>query len=107
GTPLVDLDWQCNEGTGSITIEQSRYLPLGSEGNPDQRWVLPLCLAYDVNGERQTHCTIVDQPQARIELPGKVCPSAIVPNADAAGYYRWSMSSDKWRSLLDSELMNA
>lgn len=104
GTPLVEMDWQCSDGGASVSVEQSRYLPLGSSGEREKSWVLPLCVAYEANGERQEHCELVDKPQGSFELGA--CPSVVMPNANASGYYRFSLAEDQWQALMESELMN-
>jgi alanyl aminopeptidase len=103
-TPLVEMGWQCSDGKATVSITQSRYLPLGSRGDEDKSWVLPLCVAYEANGERSEHCELVDEPHSSFELGA--CPTVIMPNANASGYYRFSLAEDQWQSLLQSELMN-
>src|SRR5690606_21918600 len=51
-------------------------------------------------GERREHCELVQKRKARIELPETACPSYLMPNADAAGYYRFALSAEHWRTLL-------
>ncbi|MGQ9426581.1 M1 family metallopeptidase [Gilvimarinus sp. F26214L] len=107
GTPLVDLDWECEEeGGASVAVRQSRYLPLGSEGSPETSWVLPLCVAYGQGDARAEHCQVIDQPEASFDLPG-ACPSYIMPNANASGYYRFALSQDNWEKLLNAEGLSA
>ncbi|MCJ8269478.1 MAG: M1 family metallopeptidase [Psychrosphaera sp.] len=77
GVPTVELDWQCSDGVGGkgdsakITIKQSRYLPLGSTGDPLQYWHLPVCLTLLNNltpginhGEQPSVCTIIETGSA-------------------------------------------
>lgn len=104
GTPLVQVAWECSDGKASVAIEQSRYLPLGSEGEGEKSWVLPLCLAYQVDGKRQEHCQLVDKPVNTLEIAA--CPAAIMPNATASGYYRFSLAQSQWEALLKSDLMD-
>ena len=106
GVPTVELDWQCQAGQGAkITIKQSRYLPLGSTGDPLQYWHLPVCLTLLNNltpginhGVQPSVSTIVTEAQQTIETP--FCPLAIMPNNRGSGYYRFSMNQEQWQQLL-------
>lgn len=101
GTPLVALDWTCSDqGVTKVSIEQSRYLPVGSKGESERQWLLPLCLAYDDAGDRAEHCELVQGRSATLDLPTSSCPRYVMPNADAAGYYRFDLSQNAWSALL-------
>lgn len=103
GTPLVELDWHCQQEKVEVSITQSRYLPLGSSGDKNKQWQLPLCLAYDQESMSQNHCTMITDQVASFTLPSKSCPRYIMPNANASGYYRWTLPNDKWAQLLNSQ----
>ena len=45
------------------------------------------------------HCLMLAEPSVHLEFEA-ACPLAVLPNADAVGYYRWSLSEDRWRELL-------
>lgn len=103
GVPLVAIDWSCPERQGAtvnVTLTQSRYRPLGSNGQPGGIWQIPVCLAYQDEGGRIQDCMLLTKPVQTVALKAKSCPSAIMPNANGAGYYRWTMPADKWKSLL-------
>ncbi|MEX1033808.1 MAG: M1 family metallopeptidase [Cellvibrionaceae bacterium] len=108
GTPLVDLGWQCDEEESSATVrvEQSRYLPVGSLGDPDKTWLLPLCIAFEDNGERRQHCELISEQEQDFQVGIRSCPGAIIPNADASGYYRWTMAEALWETLLNGGILN-
>ncbi|HET9680018.1 MAG TPA: M1 family metallopeptidase, partial [Gammaproteobacteria bacterium] len=38
GIPLIEFDVNCDEGKPTVTLSQSRYVPLGSTANTDQQW---------------------------------------------------------------------
>ena len=44
-------------------------------------------------------CLLLTDREQTFELP-QACPDWIVPNADNAGYYRFSMGQDDWTNLL-------
>lgn len=99
GLPLVEVARQCDEQSLSIHLKQSRYLPLGSTGNADQQWDIPVCLRLGYAGEDIKTCLLLTDAEQTYDLP-QACPDWIMPNADSAGYYRFSMDQDDWTSLL-------
>jgi len=102
GVPIVDATLIC-EGPGEgaeIVLRQSRYLPVGSRGNPAQTWQLPFCVRY---GDDQTvikECMLLTGAEMTMQLDSKVCPNFVMPNADGAGYYRFALGEDGWRNLM-------
>lgn len=101
GIPLVKMDWQCAEGELTIEIEQQRYLPVGSTVSPGQEWKIPLCLTLISGGTTAQQCHVLEHRRDRLAHPVQQCPSAIMPNHNGHGYYRFTLSKEKWRSLLD------
>jgi len=95
GVPLVTgaADASCDAGIRTLHLSQERYLPVGSSGDPDRIWDIPLCIRHAAG----TTCTSLSTTNGNIELPG--CPSWWMPNADGAGYFRFSMSADDWTQL--------
>ena len=104
GIPHLTVALACDESKqSSITVEQSRYLPLGSKGSTEQTWKIPACFKYAIDGNQHQLCDVLENEQQTIELPEKGCPAYVMPNANGAGYYRFSMSSDGWQSLLSNK----
>ena len=103
GLPLVDLSSQCQDesagGGINISLKQSRYFPLGSSGDSDQIWKIPVCLRIGSNGDSSMLCLMLTQKEQNFKLQ-QACPEWIIPNANSAGYYRFSMSKDDWDNLL-------
>lgn len=107
GVPFVSVDWLCNEeGETTVTAAQSRYLPVGSEGDRQQTWQLPLCVSFEDAGVVRQQCELIDQPRIEFQLDSDVCPAFLMPNAGADGYYRWSLPVEQWHSLLQSGLLS-
>ncbi len=102
GLPLVQLTSQCAADRVSVTLTQSRFIPLGSEGSKDRQWQIPVCLKYGDAEESRKTCVILDQAEQTFELPANRCPAYVMPNADSAGYYRWSLSQHDWNRLLQN-----
>ncbi len=107
GTPLVEVSWQCNrDGRTVVEVNQSRYLPHGSRGERRRTWTLPLCIAWGGERNRQQHCRVIDQATSRFDLHTSGCPYYVLPNANASGYYRWSVPEEQWRTLLSMDALN-
>src|SRR5688572_20809213 len=50
-------------------------------------------------GESPQTCGLAAQPEATVPLSGKGCPEFLIPNADGAGYYRWSLPPAAYETL--------
>ena len=99
GLPLIEIASQCDNGSLSIHLKQSRYFPLGSSGDKNQQWSIPVCLRLGNADESSKTCLMLTEKEQSFELP-QACPDWIIPNADSAGYYRFSMSREDWSDLL-------
>jgi len=94
GVPLVTgAAESCEGGSRRVQLTQRRDLPLGSTGDAEQVWQIPLCVRH----ESGTTCGFLSSAEGHIDLPG--CPSWWMPNEDGAGYFRFSMSADDWSNL--------
>ncbi len=100
GVPLVQVTPVCEDGHARLDLAQSRYLPVGSEGDRDHSWQIPFCVRYQVGRETHDRCELITEAQARVELEGG-CPAWVMPNANASGYYRFSMPAESVHTLMD------
>ena len=101
GIPLLNVELACSDqNKASIQLQQSRYLPLGSKGSTNQTWQVPACFKYAIDGNEHQLCEVLDGKKQTIEIPEEGCPAYLMPNANGAGYYRFSMDNDGWQSLL-------
>jgi aminopeptidase N len=93
GLPLLDVSVSCGKDQATRPVahlRQSRFLPAGSSGDANQRWQLPVCLRTDLG----TECTLLTQAEGDVPLgAGGQCPAWVLPNADGAGYFRFSLAS--------------
>jgi len=88
GVPLVATRLDCAHAGGPVLdLTQSRYLPLGSKGDPNRLWGLPVCVRFP----GRTQCQLLDTHTARMKIRG-ACPRWYMPNAAGAGYYRFEMA---------------
>jgi len=102
GVPLISLSVSCEVGRKPrLELSQSRYAPLGSPIDADaSTWQVPVCLSFVAAGERDSTCTLLSRKQRSVTLDADSCPTAVHPNADGAGYYRFTLDNDSWRGLL-------
>ena len=92
GVPLVTV----KDGVSGISLAQSRYVPLGIATDRMARtWSIPMALSRG-EGKAATLLTT-----ATAKLPPLVGTSAaLMPNANGAGYYRFSMDQAGWDRLI-------
>jgi alanyl aminopeptidase len=101
GIPNLDVSFTCPApDAGLISVEQSRYAPLGSEIDPTaQNWAIPLAIRMDgANGERTARDMFTG---ASLEIPlDGGCPDWVMPNAGGAGYWRFNLNAPAWQALI-------
>lgn len=102
GVPLVSATLDCKDSEHPrLNLRQARYAPLGSAIKPDaSQWKIPFCASYTVDGARKSSCALASQMEQTVDLDAKACPTAVHPNADGAGYYRFTLDDAGWRGLI-------
>ncbi|HSI03691.1 MAG TPA: M1 family metallopeptidase [Myxococcota bacterium] len=96
GVPLIGVRTTCMpQGPAQLTLDQSRYLPLGSEGDAGRQWHVPVCARYSVQGKAHKQCWLLTAASAQVSLDKPGCPDWLMPNADAAGYYRFAIPAEE------------
>lgn len=109
GVPLVRAELRCDRARPRLHLSQERYILLADRGtaapSASSNWQIPVCVRYDAgpSGTAST-CTLLDRPRREIELDAPRCPEWLVPNADAAGYYHYSMSGAQLAALARAPL---
>jgi alanyl aminopeptidase len=89
GVPLVSTRLDCDtRGAATLELTQSRYLPLGSTGDPNRLWGVPVCVRFP-NG---VQCQMLSQRSADMKIDGGQCPAWYMPNANGDGYYRFELA---------------
>lgn len=101
GVPLLATTLLCDADGVSVNIDQSRYIPLGINGDAKRDWILPICIRYGSASKVQSQCALVSKPQQKIRLATPSCPDWLMPNADGVGYFRFSLEDQQWQQLLD------
>ncbi|HET9819273.1 MAG TPA: M1 family metallopeptidase [Rhodanobacteraceae bacterium] len=89
GVPLVSTRLDCSHKGGAVLdLAQSRYLPLGSTGDPKRLWGIPVCVRFPGG----VQCRMLDTRTADMKIDGGQCPAWYMPNANGDGYYRYDMA---------------
>ncbi len=89
GVPLVSTRLDCNgKGGARLDLTQSRYLPLGSTGDADRLWGIPVCVRFP----HGVQCQMLDDKTGVMKVNGGECPAWYMPNANGNGYYRYEMA---------------
>ncbi|HET7268701.1 MAG TPA: M1 family metallopeptidase [Oleiagrimonas sp.] len=99
GVPEVVTKLDCSGDHPVLHVTQHRYLPLGSKGDPERTWGIPVCVR-DAAG---VSCQLLDGKHGTMQLAGSQCPAWYMPNAHGNGYYRFSMAASD-RTALNAHL---
>lgn len=89
GVPVIALR---PEGNG-WRMTQQRYRPIGAAPGAPQLWNVPVCARQ---GETRS-CTLLSAATGVLPLTGT---GPAVPNAEGAGYWRYSLDDAGWATLL-------
>jgi alanyl aminopeptidase len=102
GVPVVEAQLLCTADAGPrIELRQRRYAPLGSTIDADaQQWQIPVCIAYDAADAPGRVCTLLTERATTLDLDRDTCPSAIHPNSNGSGYYRFTLDDAGWAGLI-------
>jgi alanyl aminopeptidase len=102
GVPLISVTLDCKDAQNPrLDVRQARYAPLGSSIKPDDsNWQIPFCAAFTADGARKSTCALMGKKEQTISLDASACPTDLHPNADGAGYYRFTLNDAGWQSLI-------
>ena len=90
GVPFIEAEVKC-DGSPRVHLKQSRYLPMGSTGDANKTWQVPVCARFQVGKDTKEACTLLTDREGDLPL-GPTCPSWVFPNSDAAGYFRFALA---------------
>jgi len=106
GVPYVRSKLEYKDGQAVLRLSQDRYLPLGSKGQAQRLWGVPVCVRYGTaaSGEdkapsSKVECQMLDRASGSMALPGAGKPTWVMPNANASGYYRFSLDKPQLTRL--------
>ena len=93
GVPYVTTAVSVQGGKTVLKLEQSRYLPYGSKGDPQHVWGVPMCVRYGTISGSKVSCELFDQARGTMTLVDASKPTWVMPNANGLGYYRFAMDA--------------
>jgi alanyl aminopeptidase len=76
---------------GRAKLTQTRFLNAGAVAPRAASWKIPVTLRYPLSSGSVTQRVLLTQAEQIVALETKTTPAWIHPNADEAGYYRWSV----------------
>ena len=94
GIPLLKHVMNCGPAGAVANVTESVYAPVGIT-EPDRTWKVPMCLTAD--GAKA--CQLVTPPSTQV-LIGNKCPKSVFPNAEGAGYYRFTGDEKDWAAWI-------
>ncbi len=98
GIPLVHTELKCDAGKATLALSQTRYLPFGVMSNDNLQWNVPVCARFGRKGKSSKQCFLLDQPRHEFAVADG-CADWYMPNAEAAGYYRFTMATNDFAAL--------
>jgi len=101
GVPYVATHLEQKDGQTVLQLSQSRYLPTGSSGDAQRVWGVPVCVRYGTEGGSEVACEMLDKASGSMLLPGASNPTWVMPNANASGYYRFSLDKAALSGLVE------
>lgn len=88
GFPLVSVKLSCESHPPFVELEQRPFLPLGSPGNSDAVWHVPVCTSWSAAVGTRHQCNLLTKSADRFELKGaRGCPAWLFADSNATGYY--------------------
>jgi alanyl aminopeptidase len=99
GVPYVQTKLVQKDGKTTLDLTQSRYLPVGSKGDSSRVWGVPVCVRYGTADGSKVSCEMLDKATGSMVLADASKPTWVMPNANASGYYRFSMGKQSLAAL--------
>jgi aminopeptidase N len=100
GVPRIAAALECKVGAPpKLRLGQRRALPAGTLDPTPRLWQVPVCVRYGDTRKARRACTQLGGAAGELALEGS-CPTWVIPNADATGYYRSVVDPAMARALL-------
>jgi aminopeptidase N len=99
GAPKITAKIVCG-AKPKIALSQTRSLPTGVTDPAARTWKVPVCMRYGDAKTAVTKCVQLDGAQGELESELAACPSWIITNANARGYYRSAVDPAMVKALL-------
>ncbi|MEW5873928.1 MAG: M1 family aminopeptidase [Candidatus Zixiibacteriota bacterium] len=88
GVPLVHAEILLD---GRMRLTQKRFANFGIEHTELPMWQIPMVIKYADESGMKTQRVMLDTESQTVELPAEGPVRYLLPDHDAAGYYRWSV----------------
>ena len=98
GVPIVKGNTSFENGMTQVTFTQSRYAPLGSKTQQGQSWQIPICAKFGYADTSVKKCELMKGRKATLSSKEKA--DWVMPNENGAGYYRFTLDTAGWASLV-------
>jgi aminopeptidase N len=93
GLPVVTVSSNCGPTGARLKLRQERFLRLAVPGPaPTQTWRIPVCLRWPDRATTRRTCVLLLAPEQTIDIDS--CPTWLLANDAAAGYYRVAYDGD-------------
>jgi cytosol alanyl aminopeptidase len=104
GVPLIEARVSCASGVSELSLTQSRYAPVGSALAQGSVWQIPVCVRFGQarGAEPAEQCTLLRERTTSVRLASEACPDWLLPNSQAAGYYRWALEPHALDALVSA-----
>jgi alanyl aminopeptidase len=89
GVPLIEASVDGNV----VTLRQTRFANYGASLDA-QRWRIPVGLRAGSGKATVEKTVLMTEPEMKVEIEGIESLEWVMPHADGAGYYRWSVGDD-------------
>ena len=97
GVPVIKFEVDC--AGQKLAVSQARSLPAGVSDARARSWTVPVCFRYGNATSAHEGCVLLDKPETLVDVA--TCPTWLVPNRDARGYYRSAVAYKLIFQLLD------
>ena len=64
---------------------------------------MPVCLRYGDDTQQHESCSLVGPETTTVSLESDACPQWVLPNADFAGYFHWTLPADAYNGVIAAE----
>jgi alanyl aminopeptidase len=85
---------------GGLELSQRRFLNHGVAA-PPLEWRIPVAVRWSDGATVRTRTFLLDSPTKTFELGAEQPVRWLLPNANATGYYRWSLEPSQWTALIE------
>jgi aminopeptidase N len=99
GAPKITAKIACG-AKPKIALSQTRSLPADVTDPVARTWKVPVCVRYGDAKTAVTKCVQLEGAQGELESELATCPTWIITNANANGYYRSAVDPAMTKALL-------